>query len=269
MRLRSKFDWKLVPAYNVIATLRGAELPDQWIVRGNHHDAWVNGASDPVSGMVALMEEARAIAELVKSGFKPQRTLVFAGWDAEEPGLLGSTEWVEDKAAELSARVVAYVNSDSNGARFPRRRRLSQPRAARERDRAGRAGSADEDERGRACARAHDPQRHGRRSQGGARPARPSPIAALGSGSDYTPFLQHLGIASLNLGFGGEGDYGQYHSIYDSFDHYTRFMDPDFAYGVALAKVAGRAVLRLSEADMLPFEFSTHVGACAAATSTI
>ena len=254
VHLQLKFDWKLVPAYNVIATLRGSELPDEWIVRGNHHDAWVNGASDPVSGMVAVMEEARAIGELVKAGFKPRRTLVFAGWDAEEPGLLGSTEWVEDKAAELSARVVAYINSDSNARGLldaggsHSLERLVNEIARDVVDPKTRATVAERAIASTILTGTPDARK-------AARDDRAFPIDALGSGSDYTPFLQHLGIASLDLSFGGETDYGQYHSIYDSFDHYVRFMDPDFSYGVALAQLAGRVVLRLSEADILPFEF--------------
>jgi N-acetylated-alpha-linked acidic dipeptidase len=254
VHVKLAFDWKLVPAYNVIAKLRGRELPDQWIVRGNHHDAWVNGASDPVSGMVAVMEEARAIGELAKTGWLPRRTIVFAGWDGEEPGLLGSTEWVEHHAAELSARVVAYINSDSNSRGFfgiggsHALERFANELARDVEDPKKRISIGD-----RRLAAAILQGRPDARAL--ARDQRLFAIEALGSGSDYTPFLQHLGIASLNIGFGGEADYGQYHSIYDSIDHYLRFMDPDFAYGVALAKAGGRAVLRLSEADLLPFEF--------------
>lgn len=254
VHMKLAFDWKLVPAYDVIATLDGAEFPDQWIVRGNHHDGWVAGASDPTSGMVAVLEEARAVAELVRSGWKPKRTLVFAAWDAEEPGLLGSTEWVEDHAAALSAKVVAYINSDSNARGFLSAggshslerfvneiaRDVPDPRVK---------GSVGD----RLLARTViEGTPHASRI---AREERRFEIGALGSGSDYTPFLQHLGIASLNIGFGGEGEYGQYHSVYDSVDHYKRFQDPDLAYAAALAKVGGRAVLRLSEADLLPFAF--------------
>lgn len=255
VHLQLAFDWKLAPAYDVIATLPGSQFPDQWVVRGNHHDGWVAGASDPTSGMVAVLEEARAIAALARAGWRPKRTLVFAAWDAEEPGLLGSTEWVEDHADALSAKVVAYVNSDSNargllGAggshsleRFVNEiaRDVDDPKvrvSVRDRVLAQTILTGTEDER----TLARDQQWF--------------EINALGSGSDYTPFLQHLGIASLDLGFGGEGEYGQYHSIYDSVDHYKRFQDPDMAYGVALAKVGGRAVLRLSEADLLPFSFT-------------
>ena len=262
VRVQLAFDWKRVPARDVIAVMRGAEEPEQWVIRGNHHDGWVNGATDPSSGMAALLAEAKALAELTREGWKPRRTVVYAAWDGEEPGLLGSTEWVEEHAKELEVRAVAYVNSDSNsrgylgldGSHSLQRlmneiaRDVSDPAkgvsaAERLRDRA--LLGEDEAERRRALAREE------------------LRLDALGSGSDYTPFLQHLGIAALNIGFGGEGRYGQYHSIYDSFDHYVRFMDPDFAYGAALAKVGGRSVLRLSQAELLPFEF-TAVGTAVA-----
>jgi N-acetylated-alpha-linked acidic dipeptidase len=252
VRVQLAFDWKLVPALNVIAVMKGAERPDEWVLRGNHRDAWVNGAADPVSGAVALMGEARAIGELARAGFRPKRTLVYALWDGEEQGLLGSVEWAEHHAAELQAKAVAYVNTDSNsrgalgmGGSHSLQRLMNEiagdvrdPKhgvPVAERLRAFDLVGADPAERQRALDRAE------------------LPLEALGSGSDYTPFLQHLGIAALNLGFGGEGHYGQYHSVYDSFDHYVRFMDPDFAYGVALAQVAGRATLRLAQAELLPF----------------
>jgi N-acetylated-alpha-linked acidic dipeptidase len=255
VHLELAFDWKLAPAYDVIATLDGAEFPDQWIVRGNHHDGWVAGASDPTSGMVAVLEEARAIGQLARAGWKPRRTLVFAAWDAEEPGLLGSTEWVEDHAATLSAKVVAYVNSDSNARGFfsaggshsleqfvnELARDVPDPKVK---------GSVGE----RLLARTIlEGSADARRI---ARDEHRFEINALGSGSDYTPFLQHLGIASLDIGFGGEGEYGQYHSLYDSVDHFRRFQDPDMAYAATLARVGGRAVLRLSQADLLPFAFA-------------
>jgi N-acetylated-alpha-linked acidic dipeptidase len=255
VHLAAAFDWKRVPARDVIAVLPGAERPDEWVIRGNHHDAWVNGATDPVSGLVALLAEARAVGELARDGFRPRRTIVYAVWDGEEPGLLGSTEWTEEHAAELRQKAVAYVNSDSNSrgylqmggshtlerfmnevARDVTDPRLGMSVADRRRDEAMVAG--DEEERARALA--GDPLR----------------LEALGAGSDWSGFLQHLGVASLNIGFGGEGHYGQYHSIYDSFDHFVRFMDPDFAYGVALARVGGRTVLRLAQAEVLPFEFT-------------
>jgi N-acetylated-alpha-linked acidic dipeptidase len=255
VHLKLAFNWDIKPAYNVIARMSGETLPDQWILRGNHHDAWVNGADDPISGLVALLEEARAVGELAKQGWKPKRTIVYAAWDAEEPGLLGSTEWVEKHAGELTQKAVVYINTDSNGRGFlgiggshtlekfinEVARDIPDPQTKMsvwQRTRAQQLVN------GSANVRKEILERNDLR------------IGALGSGSDYTPFLQHLGIASLNIGFGGEDGGGSYHSVYDSFDHFTRFGDPNFAYGIALAKVCGHATLRFANADVLPFEFT-------------
>ena len=255
VHLKLEFNWDIKPAYDVIATMRGSERPDEWIIRGNHHDAWVNGADDPISGMVALMEEARGIAELAKSGWKPKRTIVFAAWDAEEPGLLGSTEWAEQHAELLSRVGGVYINTDSNGRGFLNvggshtlerfvnevARSVTDPQtkvSVFERSLAAVRLRGTDDEKKEALTRTD------------------LRIDALGSGSDYTPFIQHLGIASLNVGFGGEDGGGSYHSIYDSFAHYKRFGDPGFEYGAALVKVTGRIVLRLANADVLPLAFS-------------
>ena len=253
VELELAFNWDLAPVYDVIATLEGSERPDQLVIRGNHHDAWVNGARDPISGLVALMAEARAIGELVRTGWRPKRTLIFAAWDAEEPGLLGSTEWAELHADRLRRQAVAYINTDGNSRGF-----------------LGMSGSHTLERFINEIARdVIDPQTDvsvsarleaRRRVADVAPPSRTNgdhPIGALGSGSDYTPFLQHLGIASLNLGYSGESGGGSYHSIYDSFDHYIRFGDPTFAYGVTLARTTGRALLRLADADVLPFEFES------------
>jgi N-acetylated-alpha-linked acidic dipeptidase len=252
VHLEVAFNWDLEPAYNVIARLEGRERADQWVLRGNHHDAWVNGAADPISGLVALMAEAKAIGALARTGWRPRRTIVFAAWDAEEPGLIGSTEWGEHHADELRERAVAYINTDGNGRGF-----------------LNMSGSHTLQRFINEVARdVTDPQtgvsvfdrRHARRLANGATDdlaaTEDHRINALGSGSDYTPFLQHLGIASLNLGFGGESGGGSYHSIFDSFDHYTRFIDPTFEYGIALAQTAGRAVLRLADAELLPWDFT-------------
>ena len=252
VELELAFNWDLAPAYDVIATLEGSERPDQLVIRGNHHDAWVNGARDPISGLVALMAEARAIGELVSIGWRPKRTLIFAAWDAEEPGLLGSTEWVELHADRLRAQAVAYINTDGNSRGF-----------------LGMSGSHTLERFINEIARdVIDPQTDvsvserlaARRQVAGTTRLQTNgdlPIGALGSGSDYTPFLQHLGIASLNLGYSGESGGGSYHSIYDSFDHYIRFGDPTFAYGITLARTTGRTLLRLADADVLPFEFES------------
>ena len=255
VRLKAEFNWTLTPVYNVVATLRGAELPDEWVVRGNHHDGWVNGAEDPIAGMIAELEEARALGELVKQGWRPRRTIVYTAWDAEEPALLGSTEWAEHHAAELKQKAVLYLNTDGNGRGY-----------------LGAGGSHSFERLVNQVARSvEDPESGGtvwRRAQAARirfgsplqrREARDRPdlrIDALGSGSDFTPFLQHLGVATLNIGFGGEDGGGIYHSIYDTFSWFTRFSDTSFVYGKALAQVAGTIVMRVANADILPHEFA-------------
>ncbi|UCE68411.1 MAG: M28 family peptidase [Flavobacteriaceae bacterium] len=245
VRLKLEFEWKLQPAHNVIATLKGSKYPDQWVIRGNHHDAWVHGAADPVSGMVALMEEARAVGMLARKGQRPKRTLVYCGWDAEEPGLIGSTEWVEDHLEELKQKTVVYINTDGNGRGF-----------------LGAGGSHSlQSMVAEVAASVADPQtgvsvKERQAAQNLVSGGDGSfELYALGSGSDYTPFIQHAGIASLNLGYGGENAGGEYHTIYDTYTHYKRFKDPDMSYGVALAKTAGRITLRLANADVLPLDF--------------
>jgi N-acetylated-alpha-linked acidic dipeptidase len=255
VHLRLSFHWDLAPIYDVIGTIRGTEYPDQWVIRGNHHDAWVNGASDPVSGLVAEMAEARSLGTLLKQGWKPKRTIVYAAWDGEEPGLLGSTEWVEAHADALKQNAVVYINSDSNGRGFlgvGGSHTLEKFSGAVARDITDPETNVSVADRGRARALTTGSPAERQEARDRSEPR----IGPLGSGSDFTPFLQHLGIASLNIGYGGENDGGSYHSIYDSFDHYTRFGDPTFAYGVALAKTGGRMVLRMADAEVPPFEFS-------------
>jgi len=257
VHMNLEFDWKLVPARDVIAKLPGTDRADEWIMHGNHYDAWVNGANDPISGMVAELAEARAIGELAKSGWRPRRTIIFAAWDGEEQGLLGSTEWVETHQAELQKHLAVYMNSDSNSRGFLE------------------AGGSHSLERliTQIAREVIDPQRnvpvfdrlraHDLVAATTAEERKEAlerdmiRLEALGSGSDFTPFLQHAGIAALSIGYGGEGGGGSYHSIYDSFDHYTRFGDPSFDYGVTQAKTTGRVTLRMANADLLPFEFTT------------
>ncbi len=256
VHLKVSFNWDIKPIYDVIARMTGSERPNEWILRGNHHDGWVNGAEDPLSGQVAMMEEARGISRLARMGWKPKRTIVYAAWDGEEPGLLGSTEWSETHADELKTKAAVYINSDSNGRGF-----FS-------------AGGSHSLEKfiNQAAQDVLDPEKNisvserarARRMVTGspedqkeARDRRDLRISALGSGSDYTPFLQHLGISACNIGYGGENGGGSYHSIYDSFSHFVRFGDPSFAYEVTQAKTTGRLVLRLLNADVLPFEFTS------------
>jgi N-acetylated-alpha-linked acidic dipeptidase len=256
VHLRLKFNWDMKTLYNVIVRVPGAQYPDEWIVRGNHHDGWVNGASDPLSGAVAEMEELRAMAELMEQGWRPKRTIIYAFWDGEEPGLLGSTEWAEAHAEDLQKHAAVYINTDGNGRGFlgasgshtlenfvngimkdiedpETKTTVWKRRQLRD---LSRAPAAD------------------RRQEVRSRPD--LRIQALGSGSDYSAFIDHLGVASLDLGFGGEsGSDGVYHSIYDDFYYYTHFGDTDFSYGRALAQTVGTAVMRLADADLLPFQF--------------
>lgn len=256
VHLKVQSNWDIKPVYDVIVKIPGAINPDEWIVRGNHHDAWVNGAEDPVSGTVVLMEEARAFATLLKQGWRPKRTIIYCVWDGEEPGLLGSTEWGEAHADELRRNTVAYINSDGNGRGF-----LSMGGShTLEKFINGVAHDIEDPEKKipvwkrdqlKAIADAKTPEdRKEVRERADLR------IDALGSGSDWTVFLDHLGIASLDLSYGAEDGGGVYHSIYDDFYWYTHFSDTDFSYGRALSQTAGTAVIRLADADLLPYDFS-------------
>ncbi|MFL5543353.1 MAG: M28 family metallopeptidase [Gemmatimonadaceae bacterium] len=253
MRVRS--DWSLKTLYDVIAKLPGTTEADQWVIRGNHHDAWVNGAEDPISGLVAELEEARALGALYKQGWRPKRTIIYAAWDGEEPGLLGSTEWVEAHADELKAHAVAYLNSDTNGRGY-----LGMSGShSLEKFINGVAMDVEDPESGVSSWKRVQASRllnATSESRNEIRDREDLHIGALGSGSDYSPFIDHLGIASLNLGYGGEDDGGIYHSIYDDFYWFTHFSDTAFVYERALAQAAGIAVLRLANADLLPFAFT-------------
>jgi N-acetylated-alpha-linked acidic dipeptidase len=256
IHLKVASNWDLKPVYDVIATMKGAELPDQWVIRGNHHDAWVNGADDPLSGMVAVLEEARMLGELHRQGWAPKRTIIYCAWDGEEPGLLGSTEWVETHMDELKKHAVAYINSDGNGRGYFRA-----------------SGSHDlehfindvardikDPEKGTSVwQRAHlyrISQAKNAEDRGELRKRADMRIGSLGDGSDYTAFLDHAGISALNIGYGGENDADQYHSIYDDFYWYTKFVDTDFAYGRALAQTGGTAAMRLADAELIPFDYA-------------
>ena len=257
-------NWDQKPLYDVIAIMPGAKTPDEWVIRGNHRDGWVFGAEDPLSGQTALMEEAKSLGALAKTGWRPARTLIYASWDGEEPGLLGSTEWAETHAKDLQAKAVLYVNTDGNNRGFlevgasysltglvndvaadvtdPETGASVRDRATAHLQVAALATDATPEQKAKAKRIADSGD---------------LPMEDLGSGSDYTPFVQHLGVASINLGYNGEGQSGGvYHSAYDTFDHYERFGDPGFVYGVLLAKTTGRLVLRAADADLLPLRFT-------------
>lgn len=257
--LKLSFNWDLKPLYDVIVRIPGSQYPDEWVIRGNHHDAWVNGAEDPLSGTSPELEEMRAFGELLKQGWKPKRTIVYCFWDGEEPGLLGSTEWAETHADELRQKGVMYLNSDTNGRGY-----LDiEGSHTLERFLNGVAKDIQDPEANvsvwkRLQARHLTAPPMGPDAAAARTEARTRPdlrIGALGSGSDYTAFLDYLGVSSVNLGFGGEDGGGIYHSIYDDFYWYTHFSDTNFVYGRALAQTAGTAVMRMADAELLPFDF--------------
>ena len=263
VHLAVKSDWGQKPLYDVIAVMKGREHPDEWVVRGNHRDGWVMGAFDPLAGNVAMLEEAKSIGLLAKTGWRPKRTIVYASWDGEEPGLLGSTEWAEAHDAELKAKAVLYVNTDTNGrgvfgaeASYSAQKLVDQVVADVKDPETG----ASAGERARAAiqvqALAPDATEEQKRRARDMAAGGDLAIGDLGSGSDYTPFVQHLGIASINFEFGSESEQGGvYHSLYDDFEHFERFGDPTGAYSVAMSQTAGRMVLRAADAEIVPLQF--------------
>ena len=254
VHLKLEFNWDIKPVNDIIAKIPGSVAPDEWIIRGNHHDAWVNGAEDPVSGTSPLLEEARALSLLLKQGWQPRRTIIYAAWDGEEPMLLGSTEWVEAHADELRQHAAVYINTDGND------RGLFEMAGSHSLEQFINGVARDiEDPETKmtvwqrqhlsqiANAKADDRKELRQRTD--------LRIEALGSGTDFTGFIDHLGIASLNLGYGGEDEQGIYHSVYDDFYWYTHFSDTDFVYGRALSQTIGTSVIRLADAEVLPYDF--------------
>lgn len=255
VHMNLRFDWKNRPLYNVVARIPGTTRADEWIIFGNHHDAWVSGADDPISGASSLMETARGLGELLKSGWRPSRTIVLALWDGEEWGLLGSTEWAEKHDAELKQKAAVYINTDGTGKGWLNAggshglqqfmgevaKDVMDPRTGKPVfDEARRRAVLAEAEENRKAAEA-DPSLR---------------IAPLGSGSDFTPFLQHLTLSALSVGFGGESPGGVYHSAYDTIKWYQTYSDTDYSYGRTLAQLTGTLVLRLADAPVLPFQYT-------------
>lgn len=254
-RIKLAFDWQSRPLHNVIARIEGSTFPDEWVIFGNHHDAWVNGADDPISGAVSLMETARGLAELLKTGWRPKRTIILALWDGEEWGLLGSTEWAEKHAAELRDKAAVYINTDSSGKGWLNAggshglqqlmnevaREVMDPRTGK---------PVAEESRRRQVTNTPEAERGERDKDAAIR------LDPLGSGSDFTPFLQHLTLSALNVGFGGESSGGVYHSVFDTVNWYTKYSDGDFSYGRTLSQLTGTLLLRLADAPVLPFQFT-------------
>lgn len=256
-------DWSLKPVYDVIATLKGREYPDQWIVRGNHRDGWVMGASDPLSGHVAMLSEAKSLGALYQGGWRPRRSIVYASWDGEEPGLLGSTEWAEEHARELKAKAVIYINTDGNGRGFlyaAGSHDFQHLVNGVARDVTDPETNATVSDRWRAGIRVKSFDGEGKVDERVLKAAEGDgdlPINALGSGSDYSAYLQHLGLPALDISYSGEDESdGVYHSIYDSYHHMTTFDDPGLKYGAALSRTVGRLVLRIADGDTPPQRFS-------------
>ena len=250
-----KSNWDLKPLNDVIAKIPGAVAPEEWVVRGNHHDAWVNGAEDPVSALVDELEEARALGELRKQGWQPRRTVIYCVWDGEEEGLLGSTEWAEEHAAELRDHAAIYINTDATGRGYLD----AGGSPTLEKFLNGVARDIQDPETKVSVWKRHQLQGIRLGSEEERREARTRldwRLDPLGSGSDFSVFVDHLGVASLSLGFEGEDGGGIYHSIYDDFFWYTHFSDTDFSYGRALAQTVGTAVLRFADAELLPYDFT-------------
>ncbi|HEY9284390.1 MAG TPA: M28 family metallopeptidase [Pyrinomonadaceae bacterium] len=256
-RLKTDMEFKQTTIWNVVGRIEGAAEPDRWVILGNHRDAWTFGAVDPNSGSAAMLEAARSLGELLKTGWRPRRTIIFGSWDAEEQGLIGSTEWAEEFASELREKAVAYINMDAAvlGADFgassvPSLWKLVRSSARDVRDpKTGKSVYQAWQESARTDPEPAD-------ASGTDAPIAEARIGALGSGSDYTPFLQHLGVASIDMGFGG--DYGVYHSAYDSFHWMAKFGDPKFEYHTAAAQIWGTVALRLAEAPALPFDYADY-----------
>jgi N-acetylated-alpha-linked acidic dipeptidase len=263
VHLKLSMDFRVRPIWDVMAHIPGAEYPEEWVILGNHRDAWVYGAADPASGTVPLLAAARGFGQLLQKGWRPKRTIFLASWDAEEFGLIGSTEWTEQHAAELAQNAVAYVNVDIgvSGAHFntagvPSLSRLLREVAAEVTD----PGSG----RPLVAVWSEESGITKKVTTAGADAIPPTQLVdppnayvrELGSGSDYTPFFEHLGVPSLNFGF--EGPYGVYHSEFDNFDWMTNFGDPSFRYSVTTAQILGTLAMRLGDSDLLPFDYEEY-----------
>jgi N-acetylated-alpha-linked acidic dipeptidase len=260
VHLKVAFNWDIKPVYDVIAKIPGSVVPDEWIIRGNHHDAWVNGAEDPISAQVSLLEEARSLSLLLKQGWKPRRTIIYCAWDGEEPMLLGSTEWVEAHTEELRDHAAVYINTDGNdrgilnmnGSHSLEQFINGVARDIEDPETAAGGTKMTVWQRAHLNAISEAKSAEDRKEM---RQRADLRIGALGSGTDFTAFIDHVGVATLDMGFGGEDEEGIYHSIYDDFYWYTHFSDTNFVYGRALAQTVGTSVMRLADAEVLPFDF--------------
>lgn len=262
VHLRLKMDYAQRTVWDVIGKVSGSELPDEWVVAGNHRDAWVFGAVDPGSGTAAMLEAVRGIGVLLAQGWKPRRTVIFGSWDAEEEGLIGSTEWVEDHTKQL-AHAVAYINTDASvsGIHFEASAVPSLKQFIREvtMEVASPRGGSVYDEWKKDLADATT-RRHSSKefneAPGTSQAGGEVRVGDLGSGSDYTPFLQHLGVPSTDIG--STGAYGVYHSAFDDYAWFVMNADPTFVYEQQMARIFGLEVLHMADADVLPYDYVTY-----------
>ncbi len=260
VRMRSKSEWTTGTLYDVVARIPGATMPDEWVIMANHHDGWVNGAADPVGAAAAMLESARAMSVLLNRGWRPQRTMIFALWDGEEWGLLGSTEWAEAHAGELQEKAVAYLNTDMYGkgefgADGSHTLETYVREVARDQSDPVSGKSMLQEAIDRSVARAKNAK------DSAAAKARGFRLNPPGSGTDFEAFLEHLGVASVSHSIEGPEFAGTYHSIYDSYDNFSKFLDPGFAYGAAQSRVVSAMAVRMSDAPVLPFSFSDAAAA--------
>jgi N-acetylated-alpha-linked acidic dipeptidase len=262
VHLLLNMDYQYRTIWDVIGAVPGTEFPDEWVLAGNHRDAWVYGAADPNSGTAAMLEAVHGIGVLLQQGWKPKRRIVFCSWDAEEEGLIGSTEWAEDHQAQL-AHAVAYFNTDVgvSGPNFDASAVPSLKKFIREVTKevpSPKGGTVYEQwKKNQADAAANHHlgvQEHA--SQEAAVIGHDVRIGDLGSGSDFTPFIQHLGVPSSDIGSGGP--YGVYHSVFDDYAWFVQNADPTFVYEQEMARVFGLEVLHMADADVLPYDYVTY-----------
>jgi N-acetylated-alpha-linked acidic dipeptidase len=263
MHLRQDYQFRTL--WDVIGRVEGREVPDEWVVAGNHRDAWVYGAVDPNSGTSAMLESVHGVGELLKAGWRPKRTLIFASWDGEEEGLIGSTEWVEQHEAQLS-NAAAYFNMDVavSGPKFgasavPSLKQflrdvtkvVPSPKGGTVYEAWQKGGQPDAPSTQSPTEAIGDSRRTPAAQLKG-----DVPVGDLGSGSDYTAFLQHLGIPSTDVS--SSGPYGVYHSVFDNFAWFKKYGDPDFTYEQQMARVFGLEAVRMADADVLPYDYEEY-----------
>lgn len=265
VKMHLKMDYQYRTIWDVIGRVRGAELPDEYVLAGNHRDAWVYGAADPNSGTAAMLESVHGLGALLKSGWKPKRTIIFGSWDGEEEGIIGSTEWAEQHASDLS-KAVAYFNLDTavSGQNFGASTTPSLKQFMRDVTKvvpSPKGGTVYE-----VWQKASQPGLSGpqgptefigeMRRVPAAQGKGDVPVGDLGSGSDYTAFFQHLGIPSTDMS--SSGSYGVYHSAFDNFNWFKKFADPDFVYEQQMARIFGVEVIRMAQTDVLPFDYEEY-----------